>query len=207
MTAAQELDDQSCWNRLGHEALRQGNQQIVEMVYMKTKNFDALSFLYLITGNFGKLTKMLQIAVRRQDVMSRFNNALMLGNIEERVKIMAEMGQVPLACLTAKTHNITEFIERLEDQTQGIDVSSQIPANAQLLLPPVPLYKADPGEMNWPLLKSTQMIFKEKAFEEQQASQLPEERGFDAMDDAPEKTHADWEEDGDVDLGGMGGAW
>jgi coatomer protein complex subunit alpha (xenin) len=201
MTAAQVLDDASCWNRLGLEALRQGNQQIVEMVYQRTKNFDALSFMYLITGNAAKLKKMLQIAVMRQDVMSRFNNALMLGNIEERVKIMAEMGQVPLATLTAKTHNITEFIERLEDQMQGTDVSSQIPANAQLLLPPVPLYRPEQGgDVNWPLLKSTQTIFKEKNFEEQQASQLPEEREFRDLDDAPENTTADWEDSGDVNL-------
>ncbi|CAE7860554.1 unnamed protein product [Symbiodinium microadriaticum] len=93
MTAAQELDERSCWNRLGLEALRQGNQQIVEMVYQKTKNFDALSFLYLITGNIAKLRKMLKIAEMRGDVMSRFHNALMLGQVEERVKIMAEMGQ------------------------------------------------------------------------------------------------------------------
>merc|ERR1719408_128944 len=130
----------------------------------------------------------------------------MIGNIEERVKIMAEMNHVPLATLTAKTHNLTEFIARLEEQTQGTDISSQIPRNAQLLLPPVPLFRPEQGEMNWPLLKSTQVIFKEKAFEEQQASQLPEERGFDAMeDDAPENTAADWEDAGDIAAGG--GAW
>lgn len=94
MTAAQELDDRSCWNRLGLEALRQGNQQIVEMVYQKTKNMDSLSFLYLITGDMNKLKKMLKIAEMRGDVMARFHNALMLGLVEERVKIMAEMGQV-----------------------------------------------------------------------------------------------------------------
>jgi len=207
MTAAQALDEATCWNRLGLEALRQGNQQIVEMVYQRTKNFDALSFLYLITGNVAKLKKMLQIAVMRQDVMARFNNALMLGAIEERVKIMAEMGQVPLAALTAKTHNITEFIERLEDQLQGVDIGSQIPPNAMLLIPPVPLFRPDQGDVNWPLLKSTQTIFKEKNFEEQQASQLPEEREFRAMDDAPENTNAEWDDAGDVDLGGLGGAW
>merc|ERR1719235_3122446 len=118
------------------------------MVYQKTMNLDSLSFLYLITGSNAKLKKMTTIAVKRQDVMLRFNNALMLGNIEERVKILAEMGQVPLATLTAKTHNITEFIERLEDQMQGTDVSSQIPPNAQLLLPPV-LFKPEQGDMNW----------------------------------------------------------
>mmetsp|Transcript_119841 Transcript_119841/g.189744 ORF Transcript_119841/g.189744 Transcript_119841/m.189744 type:complete len:1240 (+) Transcript_119841:60-3779(+) len=209
MTSAQELDEQACWNRLGLEALRQGNQQIVEMVYQKTKNYDALSFLYLITGNFKKLNKMLMIAEKRNDVMSRFNNALMLGSIEERVKIMAEMGQVPLAALTAKTHNLTEYVERLEEQLQGNDISSQIPVNAQLFLPPVPLWTPTPGEsINWPLLKDTKAIFKEKAFEEQEASKLPEERGFDAMeDDQPERTNADWQEEGDIDFTKMDGAW
>ena len=33
------------------EALRHGNQAVVEMAYQRTKNFDRLSFLYLITGN------------------------------------------------------------------------------------------------------------------------------------------------------------
>lgn len=35
--------------------------QIVEMAYQRTKNFDRLSFLYLITGNMEKLKKMAKI--------------------------------------------------------------------------------------------------------------------------------------------------
>lgn len=46
----QELDDKDTWYQLGVEALRQGNHQIVEFSYQKTKNFERLSFLYLITG-------------------------------------------------------------------------------------------------------------------------------------------------------------
>ena len=69
MAAAQELDEVNCWTRLGLEALRQGNQQIVEMVYQKTKNFDALSFLYLITGNIDKLAKMMKIVPMRGSSM------------------------------------------------------------------------------------------------------------------------------------------
>lgn len=42
-------------------ALLQGNHQIVEMAYQRTKNFDKLSFLYLITGNLEKLKKMMKI--------------------------------------------------------------------------------------------------------------------------------------------------
>lgn len=35
--------------------------QVVEMAYQRTKNFDKLSFLYLITGNLEKLGKMTKI--------------------------------------------------------------------------------------------------------------------------------------------------
>ena len=47
---SQELDDKDTWYSLGVEELRQGNHQLVESSYQKTKNFERLSFLYLITG-------------------------------------------------------------------------------------------------------------------------------------------------------------
>lgn len=61
LEAAKALDDKSCWEKLGEVSLLQGNHQIVEMCYQRTKNFDKLSFLYLITGNLEKLRKMMKI--------------------------------------------------------------------------------------------------------------------------------------------------
>mmetsp|Transcript_20482 Transcript_20482/g.45185 ORF Transcript_20482/g.45185 Transcript_20482/m.45185 type:complete len:1235 (-) Transcript_20482:65-3769(-) len=203
MAAAQELDEVNCWTRLGLEALRQGNQQIVEMVYQKTKNFDALSFLYLITGNITKLRKMLKIAEMRNDIMSRFHNALMLGNVEERVKIMAEMGQVPLAAIMAKAHNLTEYIPKLEEQLEGSDVSAHIPPNARLLIPPTPLCRGTTGDAaNWPLLQSTKKIFSESTFE---SAQAPPEPAFMDAHETPEDTGegaGGWGDDDDMNLGG-----
>lgn len=69
----------------GVEALRQGNHQIVEFSYQKTKSFERLSFLYLITGNLEKLRKMLKISEMRGDVMGRYHNALYLGDVKEQV--------------------------------------------------------------------------------------------------------------------------
>jgi coatomer protein complex subunit alpha (xenin) len=69
----------------GVEALRQGNFQIVEFSYQKTKSWERLSFLYLITGNIDRLRKMLKIAEMRGDVMGRFHNALYLGDVREQV--------------------------------------------------------------------------------------------------------------------------
>lgn len=86
MEAAKVLDDKAAWTALGEAALMQGNHQIVEMAYQRTKDFERLAFLYLITGNTEKLQKMQKIAQIRKDVHSQFQCALMLGDAEERTK-------------------------------------------------------------------------------------------------------------------------
>jgi coatomer protein complex subunit alpha (xenin) len=48
--------------------------------------------LYLITGNPDKLNKMAKIAEMRGDQMSKFHNALYLGNVEARVSVLREVG-------------------------------------------------------------------------------------------------------------------
>merc|ERR1719500_59249 len=85
LEAAKALDDKDCWERLGEAALMQGNHQVVEMCYQRTKNFDKLSFLYLITGNLDKLRKMMKIAEIRKDTSGHFQNALYLGDVAERM--------------------------------------------------------------------------------------------------------------------------
>jgi len=156
---------------------------------------------------------MLFIAAKSGDVMSRFNLALMLGNVEERVKIMAEMGQVPLALLTAKTHDLQEFVPKLEEQLHSNDVAAHIPPNARLLLPPVPLIRPSDGDSpNWPLLMSIKDIFLKNAYEGQVASTLPEEQPFDVdQEEVPEDTERNigaWGDEEGLDLGTpAGGDW
>ncbi|MBA0562182.1 hypothetical protein Golob_007248, partial [Gossypium lobatum] len=74
VASAKEIDDKDHWYRLGVEALRQGNAGIVEYAYQRTKNFERLSFLYLVNGNIEKLSKMLKIAEVKNDVMGQFHN-------------------------------------------------------------------------------------------------------------------------------------
>ena len=93
LESAKVLDDKAYWRRLGAEALRQGNHQIVEAAYQRTNNYEGLSFLYLITGNIDKLSKMLKISQKRADVMGRFHNALFLGDVEERVAVLEQANQ------------------------------------------------------------------------------------------------------------------
>lgn len=76
------------------------------MAYQKNKNFEKLSHLYAVTGNTQKLNKMQEIAQYRGDVMFRFHNSILTGDVKERVRILAEVGQIPLAFAVAKTYNL-----------------------------------------------------------------------------------------------------
>ncbi|CAF4227776.1 unnamed protein product, partial [Adineta steineri] len=90
LEAARALDDKRCWNKLADTALLQGNHQIVEMAYERTKNFDKLAFLYLITGNLEKLREMMKTAEVRKDVSGQFQIAMLLGDVDERVKLLRQ---------------------------------------------------------------------------------------------------------------------
>ena len=102
------------WSELGSEALRQGNHQVVEMSYQRTKDFDRLSFLYMLTGDTDKLRKMLKIANMRQDIMGRYHNALLLGDAAERVQVLEQSGNLPLAYICAMMHGLADDAERIK---------------------------------------------------------------------------------------------
>ena len=91
METAKELDRPKLWTRLGSEALKQGNHQVVEMAYQKLRSFDKLSFLYLLTGDTQKLNRMAKIAEHRNDYTSRFQNSLFLGDVENRIQMLKEI--------------------------------------------------------------------------------------------------------------------
>lgn len=151
LEAARALDDKACWERLGQAALMQGNHQVVEMCYQRTKNFDKLSFLYLITGNLDKLRKMMKIAEIRKDISGQYQGALFLGNVHERIKILKNCEQHSLSYLTAEVHGVS-------DPQSAINETNipKIRPNAKLLKPPVPVMQA---ETNWPLLTVSKGFF------------------------------------------------
>lgn len=156
LEAAKALDDKECWDRLGEAALMQGNHQVVEMCYQRTKNFDKLSFLYLITGNLEKLRKMMKIAEIRKDSSGHFQNALYLGDVQERIKILKNCGQSSLAYLTAKTHGLDEEAESIKETLDDQSPLPEVMPGAQLLQPPPPIMQT---ETNWPLLTVSKGFF------------------------------------------------
>lgn len=135
----------------------------MEAAYQRTKNFERLSFLYLITGNNEKLRKMLHIANLRNDLMGRFHNALYLGNVNERVQVLRESGQLHLAYLTAKAHALDEEADAILGELGGeeklppslLPLLNQVQDAGKLLLPPTPILRQD----NWPLLEVRKGFF------------------------------------------------
>ena len=82
--------------------------QVVEYCYQQTKNYDKLSFLYLITGNLAKLRRMMKINEIRKDYEGWYTNALYLGDVSERIRVLKACGKTSLALLTATTHGFTQ---------------------------------------------------------------------------------------------------
>ncbi|GAV70196.1 WD40 domain-containing protein/Coatomer_WDAD domain-containing protein/COPI_C domain-containing protein [Cephalotus follicularis] len=184
VASAKEIDEKDHWYRLGVEALRQGNAGIVEYAYQRTKNLERLSFLYLVTGHMDKLSKMLKIAEVKNDVMGQFHNALYLGDIKERIKILENVGHLPLAYITAKVHGLHDIAERL-----AAELGDNIPSlpegkTPSLLIPPSPVLCGE----DWPLLRVMKGIFEGSL----------DNMGNNVQEEDEEAADADWGEDLDI---------
>ncbi|CAK5274683.1 unnamed protein product [Mycena citricolor] len=165
METAKAIDREDCWERLAGQALKQGNHKVVEKAYQQMKNFDKLSFLYLITGASDKLGKMQKIADARGDPMSRFHNTLYGNDVEGRIAVLKDVGMYPLAYLTAKTNGLPDLaLEILEAAGLTEADVDDVPDFGQSTLR-TPSIVTQTGEMNWPVIAGPGSVF-EKALQE-----------------------------------------
>ncbi|KAL7927285.1 Coatomer, alpha subunit [Trichoderma austrokoningii] len=154
---AKELDKPKFWTRLATEALAHGNHQVVEMCYQKLKQFDKLSFLYLATGDHSKLARMAKIAEHRGDFTSRFQNALYLGDVEDRIQMLKEIDHYPLAYATAKSHGLEEECEAILEASGLTEDQLTLPTMGKPLAPPKPVVST--FKSNWPNKAGSQSYF------------------------------------------------
>ncbi|KAL9188539.1 hypothetical protein ACHAXT_006917 [Thalassiosira profunda] len=196
------------WGELGSEALRQGNHQVVEMSYQRKKDFDRLSFLYMLTGDSEKLRKMLKISNMRNDIMGRYHNALLLGDAAERVAVLEASGNLPLAYISAKLHGLEDVAERIkvaiETQEGSVEgLLEKVPvgtkSGGRLLQPPTPIVRAG----NWPTLEIKKTTLEDLSaaddgnYEEEEVAPVADAGAVDTA----------WDDDfGADDLGGAGAA-
>ena len=147
---AKKIDKESCWNRLAEEAILQGNHPVAEMAFQRVQNYARLSFLYVITGEYMKARKMLKIAELRKDIVSRFQDTLFVGDVENRVRLLRELGQAPLAYLTAKTHGLLDEAEQILNNCPNApsDPEKFVKSKSVFFTPPVPVLRL--AEQPWP---------------------------------------------------------
>ena len=91
--AAKVIKEKDNFMRLAQTSLQLGNLEITEKCYQIMRSFDKLNFFYAVTGCVGKLRKMQGVAQSLNDPTLRFNTALYTGDVQERVKVLAETGQ------------------------------------------------------------------------------------------------------------------
>lgn len=167
LDSAKELKDKECFSKLAQTALALGNCQIAEQCYQITRQFDKLNFFYATTGSFSKLNKMQAVAQSIGDPMLRYNVATMTANVSEKVRILAENGQIPLAYMTARAHGLDEFTKTLEntlieseeyDHERVFKEAEKYAGNqsgrAKALLPLRPIFLRDgaANQGNWPMV-------------------------------------------------------
>ena len=86
-----------------------------------------------------------------------YQNALYLGDVSERVRILKNCGQKSLAYLSAATHGLDEEAESLKETFDPEkETIPDIDPNAKLLQPPAPIM---PLDTNWPLLTVSKGFF------------------------------------------------
>ncbi|KAI9697112.1 MAG: hypothetical protein M1820_007927 [Bogoriella megaspora] len=173
---AKQIDRPKLWARLTTEALAHGNHQVVEMTYQKLRNFDKLSFLYLATGDQGKLNRMAKIAEHRGDMTSRFHNALYLGDVDNQIEMFKEISLDPLAYMAAKAHGREEECQAIleaagvtEDQVSLPQLGSPQPIPE----PFVPVHK-----FNWPIKPISSSNFERALLEAGGDEETAQANGF-----------------------------
>ncbi|CAD8059253.1 unnamed protein product [Paramecium primaurelia] len=134
--AAIEIKDTSLFEQLRSEALRQGNNLLVDVCDQQLNQFDRLAFLYLCTGNNEKQEKLQNIQP----------NYIYQSQIQKQKSIKQNLPK------------LAQIIEHLNGNIQKLDKNQQDTiewikslGGSQALIPPIPImkYKNDP----WPLLQ------------------------------------------------------
>lgn len=80
-----------------------------------------MNFFYAVTGSTDKLYKMNMLAERVDDPILKYNSSLLTANVEQRVRVLMEANQLTLAYLTARSHNLTDLVEVIEQEMQDND--------------------------------------------------------------------------------------
>lgn len=121
---AKELKEKDLFVKLAQTAMALGNYEIPEKCFQINKELDKLNFFYTVTGSYEKLQRMGGLAQRIDDPMLKYNSSILTANVEERVKTLMETGQLALAYLAARSHNLTDMVEYIEQEMESANIDT-----------------------------------------------------------------------------------
>lgn len=205
LEAARAIDRPELWNRLAQQGLAQGNHKVVEIAYQRAKNFDKLSFLYLMTGSTEKLAKMQKIAASRKDPMSRFHNAIYAGDVESRIAVLKDVDMLPLAYLTAKSNGLEDVAQDILRKAGKTEADLEdLPPMSHMRLQ-IPQVVTPTTSLIWPQIATTENFF-EKALASGALQAAPETSYVNSLDDMvePEGGAGETFEDAEEEAGDWG---
>ena len=180
---AAEIKEKDTYLQLGEQALLQGYMNVTEKSYQSIKAFSKLSFFYANQGCTSKLKKMQAIAKDLNNKNDIFENSILLGSVRDRVKLLVQSGQIALAYMSAKAHNLKDLIPLIEEEMRNReliltdDFEEQLrerTSKAKSLLPCRPVFTENEEFItaNWP---HTMLLQSNVAGEDRQ-----EEKFYDA---------------------------
>lgn len=153
---AKKLNNNGIWERLGTEALHQGNVDIIELVYQQLHLFDKLSFFYLYKGDKERLSKMATIAEHRGDYSSLVQNTLYNNDVQKRCEVFIQSGMLPLAYTLAKSNGLDDLCDQILQEAGIEEKDIELPEMGEPTFIPEPV--SEPIN-NWPMKDSSLTYF------------------------------------------------
>ncbi|KAI0557423.1 Coatomer subunit alpha WD40 repeat containing protein [Gracilaria domingensis] len=126
LEAAEAIGDNDAFHRLASAALKQGKLEVFELCSQRTKDMDRLALLYVLTSKFEKLAKVRKIADAGGHLVACFQICMYLGDVEGRISVLRDCGQIAMAIRTSKSHGMAEELEELggwDDSEVTVDPS------------------------------------------------------------------------------------
>ena len=207
--AANKIKEKKCYEKLANEALKQGCNPLVEIGYQESENWQKLAFLHLVTGNRAGLKELSDHAAQNNDKMTQFNISVYNGDIQQRIKILSETGQLPLAYQMAKVHGRTDLAEAVRKAIPETAKKIKWSKKSTALLPPRPLvqdYETACEIMNgWPIFEVSE---EKQAFMNLDSDEDEEEAqiGDGEVDDEDDEEAEEEEDDEEINLDAEAGA-
>ncbi|CAD2214759.1 coatomer protein complex, subunit alpha (xenin) [Angomonas deanei] len=151
--AAMELDDASVWRRLSETAITFGDIQLSQLADSKANNYHASAMHMLYTGNLSALGHLVDSV---QDDNFKLQYGLYLNDYEQRIQLLLNANQLPLAYLTAKSNGLEEVAANIYSKMSD-EVKKNIDQTECPKSDPSP--KPTPQTDNWPMLQVEESIF------------------------------------------------